>query len=154
MNTAPLVAQHIAEVIHGNWTEIYLDEAIADVSYEEAIHVPAGLVNSIAMLVNHLEFYNFVITKRLLGTEPVIDDGNGFATSIQNENDWQLLIQRTLDSFKQLANRISQLPPEKMQELTPAGGYTFYKMLHGLSEHAHYHLGQIILLKKLVRAGK
>lgn len=154
MNIAPLVAQHVAEVVHGNWTDIHLDEAIADVTYQEAINVPAGLVNSIAMLVNHLEFYNFVITERLMGTEPVIDDANRFAISIKNEEDWQLLKQRTLDSFKRLADRISQLPAEKLQALTPSGNNTFYKTLHGLSEHAHYHLGQIVLLKKLVRAGK
>jgi len=154
MNIAPLVAQHVAEVVHGNWTEIYLDDAIADVSYQEAITVPAGLVNSIAMLVNHLEFYNFVITERLMGTEPVIDDANGFAISIQNEDDWQLLKQRTLDSFKKLADLVSQLPEETLHGFTPRGKTTFYKTLHGLSEHAHYHLGQIVLLKKLVRAAK
>lgn len=154
MNIAPLVAQHVAEVVHGNWTEIYLDEAIADVSYQEAIAVPAGLVNSIAMLVNHLEFYNFVITERLMGTEPVIDDANGFAISIQNEDDWQLLKQRTLDSFKKLADMVSQLPEETLHNFTPTGKTSFYKTLHGLSEHAHYHLGQIVLLKKLVRAAK
>lgn len=154
MNIAPLVAQHVAEVVHGNWTEIYLDDAIADVSYPEAITVPAGLVNSIAMLVNHLEFYNFVITERLMGTEPVIDDANGFAISIQNEDDWQLLKQRTLDSFKKLADMVSQLPEETLHSFTPTGKTSFYKTLHGLSEHAHYHLGQIVLLKKLVRAAK
>jgi len=154
MNIAPLVAQHVAEVVHGNWTDIYLDEAIADVTYDEAINVPAGLVNSIAMLVNHLELYNFVVTERLLGTDPVVDSSNGMVTTIHNEDDWQLLKQRTLDSFKKLADMVSQLPDANLHTLTPAGSTTFYKTLHGLSEHAHYHLGQIVLLKKLARAGK
>ncbi len=154
MNIAPLVAQHVAEVVHGNWTDIYLDEAIADVTYEEAINVPAGLVNSIAMLVNHLKFYHYVVMERLMGTDPEIDSSNGLVTDIQTEEDWLLLKQHTLDSFTKLANIVKQLPDENLQALTPNGSNTFYKTLHGISEHAHYHLGQIILLKKLARAGK
>lgn len=154
MNIAPLVAQHVAEVVHGNWTEIYLDKTLADVTYDEAVNVPAGLVNSIAMLVNHLALYNLVITGRLLGANPAVDSNNGMVTTIQNEDDWQLLKQRTLDSFKELARLVSELPDDKLYNLTPTGKATFYKTLHGLSEHAHYHLGQIILLKKLARAGK
>lgn len=154
MTIAPLVAKHVADVVHGNWTEIYLDEAIADVTYQEAIHVPAGLVNSIAMLVNHLELYNFVVTERLMGTNPSVDSHNGMVTTIQNEDDWQLLKQRTLDGFRKLADMVSGLPDENLQAFSPGGHTSFYTTLHGLTEHAHYRLGQIILLKKLARAGK
>ena len=31
---------------------------------------------------------------------------------------------------------------------------TYYRNFHGLIEHAHYHLGQIVLIKKLVAASK
>ena len=154
MTIAPLVAQHVEEAVHGNWTDIYLDDAIADVTYDEAIHVPAGLVNSIAMLVNHLKFYNYVVMERLMGTDPEIDSSNGLVTDIQNEDDWLLLKKHTLDSFTRLANVVKQLPDGNLQALTPNGSTTFYKTLHGISEHAHYHLGQIVLLTKLVRAGK
>jgi len=151
MKIAPLVAQHIGEVVHDNWTDIYLDDVISDITYEEAIALPAGATNSIAMLVNHLGFYNNIVMERLLGTDPVIDDTNGFNISVNSNEDWQRLKASVINSFKALADYVKALPDEKIFSLTPNGHSTFYKTLHGISEHAHYHLGQIVLLKKMVR---
>jgi hypothetical protein len=146
-----LVAQHIEEVIHGNWTDVFLNEAIADITYEEAIAFPAGTTNSIAMLVNHLEFYNNVVIERIKGNNPVIDEANGFTITIHNDEGWQQLKTSAVNSFKTLAGVVRQAPPEKLFEYTPNGVTTFYKTLHGIAEHAHYHLGQIVLLKKIIR---
>lgn len=154
MQIAPLVAQHVAEIVHGNWTEIYLDDVTADVTYAEAIALPAGITNSIAMLVNHLGLYNYIVGERLKGNNPQPGDDNGFAIDIKNEEDWQQLRQNVLNSFKTLADAVKVLPDEKLSAFTPAGHTTFYKTLHGISEHAHYHLGQIMLIKKIIRAAK
>ncbi|HWB24239.1 MAG TPA: DinB family protein [Chitinophagaceae bacterium] len=154
MNIAPFVAQHVEEVVHGNWTDIYLDDTIADVTYEEAVMLPPGITNSIAMLVNHLKFYNNVVAGRLAGENPAIDSANGFNVAVQSEEEWQKLKQDALDSFKMLAGTVRELPDEKLLTLSPGQHSTFYKTLHGIAEHAHYHLGQIVLLKKIMRFEK
>ncbi|HVX50348.1 MAG TPA: DinB family protein, partial [Chitinophagaceae bacterium] len=145
MAITPLVAQHVEEVVHGNWTEIHFDDAIADVTYTEAVTLPPGIINSIAMLVNHLQFYNNIVIQRLAGENPVIDNANGFAVGKLTENDWQQLKSNALNSFKKLADAVRQLTDENIL-MQPAGWHnTVYKTLHGVSEHAHYHLGQIVL---------
>ena len=154
MQIAPLVSQHVAEVVHGNWTDIYLDDVTANVTFEEAVALPPGLTNSIAMLVKHIGFYNWVVMERLKGSDPVIDDSNGFTVTINNNEDWQQVRRDALYSFAKLAEMVKGLPDEKLQGLTPAGNSTFYKTLHGIAEHAPYHLGQIVLIKKLLRANK
>ena len=50
-----------------------------------------------------------------------------------------------------IAEAVKKFPEEKIFEPTITGHTTHYKTLHGIAEHAHYHLGQIILLKKLVK---
>ena len=39
--------------------------------------------------------------------------------------------------------------PKQLDELTAAGKRTFYGEAHGILEHHVYHLGQIVLLKKM-----
>ena len=151
MKISTLVAKHIAEVVHGNWTDIYLEDVVNGVTYKEAVTVPSGLTNSIAMLVHHIGFYNNVVIERIKGNNPGINDANGFDITITNEDEWQKLKATSLDSLKKLATIVAALPDEKLWELTPTGTDSFYKTLHGIAEHAHYHLGQIVLIKKLVR---
>lgn len=154
MKIAALVAQHVAEVVHGNWTDIYLDDVIADVTFDEAMALPAGITNSIAMLLNHLGLYNNVVSARLDGENPAVNDANGFDVVVNNDAEWQQLKANVIAGFNMLAAKAKELPDEKLWQLTPAGHSTFYKTLHGISEHAHYHLGQIVLLKKMIRFAK
>jgi hypothetical protein len=153
MKIAQLVAKHIEEVVHGNWTDIYLDDTVADITYMEAVTLPAGITNSIAMLLRHISFYNDVVMERLANKEPSIDSSNGFDVIVNNEEEWRQLKTTCLGSFEKLAAAVSELADEKLWGSPPSGGGTYYKMLHGICEHAHYHLGQIVLLKKIIRAG-
>jgi len=150
MNIAPLVAQHVAEVVHGNWTDIFLDDVIADITYEEAITRPPGITNNIAMLLYHITFYNDVVRMRVTGEKATVGADNGFAVEINNDADWQQLKANALASFTKLADAAKALTDEKLFE-QPAKGSTLYKNLHGVAEHGHYHLGEIVLLKKIIR---
>lgn len=154
MKIAPLAAQHVAEVVHGNWTDIFLDDVIADVTYEEAVALPPGITNSIAMLVYHIKFYNDVVRLRLAGEKPAVGPANGFDVAINTDADWQQLKADCIASFKTLANDIKALPDEKLWQHPAGSGDTFYKSFHGIAEHGHYHLGEIVLLKKIIRHTK
>ncbi len=151
MKISTLVARHIAEVVHGNWTEIYLDDIVSDVTYHEAVTVPPGLTNSIAMLVHHIAFYNDIVIERINGLNPAINEANGFDITISSEDEWRTLKSTSVGSFKNLATMVAALPDEKLWELTPTSTDSLYKTLHGIAEHAHYHLGQIVPIKKLIR---
>lgn len=49
------------------------------------------------------------------------------------------------------ANTIEQLPESKLWEDFSDKKYgNYYRNLHGIIEHTHYHLGQIVLIKKLL----
>ncbi|HEY6975472.1 MAG TPA: DinB family protein [Chitinophagaceae bacterium] len=153
MKITELTAQHITEVFEGgNWTDVNMRTTLSDINYREATTVTKASYNTIAALVYHISFYNEIVLKRLQGINPEISDANGFdLPPVKDENDWRKLKERCFQSAHDLAEAVKKFPEEKLGELTVTGHSTNYKTLHGVAEHAHYHLGQIVLLKKLVR---
>ena len=153
MKTTEHIAQHIIEVFEGgNWTDVNMKDTLRDINYKEATTVTKASYNTIAALVYHISFYNEIVLQRLQGINPSISSANGFdLPPIKSEHDWFQIKQRCFQSAHDLAAAVIKLPEEKLGELTVTGHSTHYKTLHGVAEHAHYHLGQIVLLKKLVK---
>lgn len=154
MKITELISQHIIEIQEGdNWTDVNIKDTLADVDYKEATTETAASRNTIAALVHHLSFYNDVVRQRLSGNIPVIGESNGFDVPvIKNDDDWAKLKAHNVESAGELAAAVRESPEEKIFELTVTGASTHYKMLHGIVEHAHYHLGQIVLIKNLIRS--
>src|SRR6476646_8600004 len=153
MKTTEQIAKHVIEVFEGgNWTDVDMKATLRDVNYRQATTVTKASYNTIAALVYHISFYNEIVLNRLLGINPVISNANGFDhPPVRDEHDWIRLKERCFQSAHDLAEAVTKFPEEKLGELTVTGHSTNYKTLHGIVEHAHYHLGQIVLLKKLVK---
>lgn len=153
MKTTELIARHIIEVFEGgNWSDVNIKDTLRNVNFKEATTVTKASYNTIASLLYHTAFYNEIVRQRLQGINPHIDNSNGFDLPVvQNENDWIQLKQRCFQSSHDLAEAVLKLPEEKLMDLTVTGHSSHYKTLHGVVEHAHYHLGQIVLLKKLIK---
>lgn len=153
MKITEFIAQHIVEAFEGgNWTEVSLSDVLVDVDYREATTVTKASYNTIAALLHHLTFYNDVVSMRLMGIDPVIDEINGFnVPSIKSEEEWMQLKDAAYASVHNLADKIRKFPEERLTEQTVPGLSTYYKTLHGIAEHAHYHIGQMFLIKRLVK---
>jgi len=139
MKTTALIAAHITDVFEGdNWTEVNLKNTLSDIDSTEATAHTKASPNTIASLVHHLSFYNDVVLMRLSGIFPEIDDINGFdAPPIKTESDWQQLQNAAFASARQLAEAVKNFPEEKLFSQAKPGMSTYYKMLHGIAEHAH-----------------
>jgi uncharacterized damage-inducible protein DinB len=153
MKLQQFIAQHILDVHNGdNWTEVNIADTLKDVSFEMAVTQTKASKNTIASLLYHLTFYNEVMLKRLQGNPPANNDDNGFdMPPLQNEAAWQALKQKNISSAYELAEDIKNIPDEKLFEPILPGYSQTYKSLHGIVEHAHYHLGQMVLLKNLIQ---
>jgi hypothetical protein len=69
---------------------------------------------------------------------------------LNSENDWQNLKDKAFNEAEQLVNLVEQLPDDKLENHFAEEKYgTYYRNLHGLIEHTHYHLGQIVVIKKI-----
>ena len=134
-----------------NWTWVWWEEVLADVTWKDAIVSYASL-NSIATLVYHIHYYFDLQVKVMQGGPLDGHDKDAFRhPPVDSEADWQHLLQTCRDTAMQWAMLVEQLPDEQLTQPFRDGHYgNWFRNLSGAIEHAHYHLGQIVLLKKLM----
>jgi uncharacterized damage-inducible protein DinB len=152
MNLPQQIAKHFREVYFGgNWTAVNLKDTLADVSWQESITKVESL-NTIAALVFHINYYVSAILKVLQGDQLNAHDKYSFDLSpIQSQQEWEKLLDKTWKDAENFASLVEQLSEGKLSETFADEKYgTYYRNLHGVVEHTHYHLGQIVLIKKLL----
>jgi uncharacterized damage-inducible protein DinB len=153
MKITDKIATHIRDCFDGeNWTSVNISDTLKDVDWQQAQQRTTASQNTIDSLLHHLYYWNGIMMERIKGINPSVPDLNGFdAGELKNENDWNDLKEKTHQSFIQLADAVKNFPEEKLFETSPTGKSSYYKNFHGIVEHAHYHLGQIVILKKLIK---
>jgi hypothetical protein len=152
MNTSTQIAKHLREVFFGgNWTYSNVKDNLAGLTYIQA-NTQVHNLNTIAMLTFHIGYYVTAIIKVLEGGPLEAHDKYSFKLPpIQSQQEWDRLVDNLFAEVETLAKLVEQLPEEKWEEPFDTGKYgTYYRNLHGLIEHTHYHLGQIALVRKMV----
>ena len=154
MKITELIAQNIIDAHEGgNWTEVNVKTTLQDILVNEAISETVASTNTIATLLHHLTYWNRVMIQRINGIAVIVPDSNGFdMPAIQTEAEWNLLKEDNIHSAHELASAIIGFDENLLIFPILPEHASAYKNLQGSCEHVHYHLGQIVILKKLVRA--
>jgi uncharacterized damage-inducible protein DinB len=150
---APLIAKHLREVWRGeNWTVSNLKDHLEDITWQEATTC-LGAANSILTLAWHVNYYIGVAAQVLKGGPVTGDDKLSFDhPAVSSQQEWEGLLSKFQADAEEFATLIEAMPDAKLTEYFSEEKYgNWYRNLHGIIEHAHYHLGQIVLLKKLIR---
>ncbi len=153
MTTPQLLAKHLLDVhFGGNWTGVNLKDQLADVSLEEALANVHGL-NSILRLTYHIHYYVHTLLVVLQGGPLDAHDKFSFEhPAITKEEEWQAFLGKVFQEAEACATGIERTPEKKLQEVFVLEKYgSYHRNMLGLIEHTHYHLGQIVVLKKLIR---
>lgn len=156
MNLAAQIARHLREVhFGGNWTSVNLKDSLAGIAWQQAT-IKVYSLNTIAALVYHINYYVSAVLKVLEGVPLDAHDKYSFDLPlIQSDEDWEKLLNKTWTDAKNLATLIEQLPESTLENDFSEKKYgSYYRNLHGIIEHTHYHLGQIVLIKKIILTGK
>jgi DinB superfamily len=154
MNLPQQTAKHFRDVhFGGNWTSVNLKETLEDVSWQQAVTKVHDL-NTIAALVYHMNYYVSAVLKVLQGQPLAASDKFSFDINpIQSEHDWKNLLNKTWTDARNFANLVEQLPEDRFGEIFTDEKYgNYYRNIHGIIEHIHYHLGQIVIIKKILSA--
>ncbi|WP_118975830.1 DUF1572 domain-containing protein [Taibaiella koreensis] len=156
MNTAAQIAKHLRDVhFGGNWTSVNLKDTLTDVTWQEAV-MKVHSFNTIAVLVFHINYYISAVRKVLEGGPLEAKDALSFALPpITGPEEWEQLQEKTWADAEAFAILAGRLPDEQLDVLfvkEPYGNY--YRNLQGIVEHTHYHLGQIVLIKKIVQSAE
>jgi uncharacterized damage-inducible protein DinB len=155
MNLPAHIAKHIRDVYNGgNWTTSNLKEHLSDVTWQEAT-TKVYSFNTLATLVYHMGYYVTAVLKVLQGGPLDAKDIYSFDhPPIHSQEDWQQLLDKTWAEGELFASLVEQLPEALLWEDFSDKKYgTYYRNLQGIVEHTHYHLGQVVLIKKILRQG-
>lgn len=135
----------------GNWTWSNLKDHLADVTWQQAT-TKVNSLNTIAALVFHMNYYVSAIIMVLQGNPLNASDKYSFdCPPITSKEDWDQLLNKTWADAETFATLVEQLPESMLWETFADEKYgNYYRNLHGVIEHMHYHLGQIVLIKKLL----
>lgn len=147
------IAKHLRDVhFGGNWTSVNLKTTLEDVTWQQATTKIASF-NTIATLLFHMNYYIRVVSKVLEGEPLNAKDKYSFEhPPVESEKDWQNLLDKTWSDAERFAILIEGFPENRLEETFMEEKYgNYYRNLQGIVEHIHYHLGQIVLLKKLLQ---
>ena len=156
MNVSTQLAKHIRDLhFGGNWTVTNLREILADLSWQEATAKVRDF-NTIAMLVFHTHYFVAAVLKVLQGGPLDAHDKYSFDhPPVNSAEEWQQLQDKVFADALAFSELVEQLPENKLNEDFLDGKYgTYYRNIAGIVEHTHYHLGQISLIKKMLREEK
>ncbi|MBL0357726.1 MAG: DUF1572 domain-containing protein [Chitinophagaceae bacterium] len=153
MSLTAQIAKHIRDIhFGGNWTVSNLKDTLADVNWQQAT-TKVHSFNTIATLVFHTNYFVGVVLKVLQGELLNGSDKLSFNhPQIECEEDWQQMLNKCWTEAEAFAVLVEQLPEQQLWEDFSDSKYgNYYRNIHGIIEHSHYHLGQIVLIKKILQ---
>jgi uncharacterized damage-inducible protein DinB len=154
MNEATNLSEQIQGVFFGgNWTDSNFKDQLADVTVEEAFTQIDGL-NTIARLAYHISYFVNVQLRVLEGGPLEGRDAESFdVPEFRTEEEWRSFLDAALRNARRHADLVAELDDKVLATPFVNAKYgSWWENLIGLIEHSHYHLGQIALLKRLIRS--
>ncbi|MEO7923485.1 MAG: DUF1572 domain-containing protein [Chitinophagaceae bacterium] len=147
------IANRFREVIlDGTWVANtnYKDQ-LANLSWEIAT-TKLNSLNTIALLSQHIHYYINGVKNVFKGGTLDIKDKYSFDFSpIASQNEWDLFLSTFWNDAEEFATLIEQMPEEKLKQVFIEEKYgTYQRNIDAMIEHSYYHLGQIVLIKKIL----
>jgi len=153
MSKSKQLADRFREVIlSGKWIAYTnLNEQLKDLNWMQATQ-SIGSLNSIAALCFHLNYYIAGTLEVFEGRDLTIRDKYSWdIPAITSENDWKDLKNKIKINAKLYAEHVETLSDEQLNESFSKIEYgTYQKNISGMIEHCYYHLGQVVVIKKLL----
>ncbi|MBK9336925.1 MAG: DUF1572 domain-containing protein [Lewinellaceae bacterium] len=148
------IAHRLREVIlNGRWiANTNFQDQLSDLGWEEAVK-KIGSLNTIAALTFHIHYYISGILNVLKGGTLDIRDKYSFdMPPIESQQDWENLKDRLWSDTEAFAAIVEQMPAGKLNDAFVDEKYgTWQRNIDAMIEHSYYHLGQVTLIKKLIR---
>jgi uncharacterized damage-inducible protein DinB len=143
------------------WCGPSLLSVLDGVTAEQATRRIPGLAHSIWDIVLHISGWQGVVAGRIMG-EPIAEPPEGDWPKADDSSDsaWRQASETLRATHDCLVAALDSLDESCLDQKigdsrdpTMGSGMTIYANLHGIAQHAMYHAGQIVLLKKLVASG-
>lgn len=157
MTSQVKLANRFREVIlNGVWiaNTNYKDQ-LGNLDWQVAITRLLDL-NSISVLAQHVHYYINGIRLVLLGGALDIKDKYSFDFQlIQSQEQWTNFLLKFWRDAEEFAELVERLPEGRLSEYFVEEKYgTYLRNIEAMIEHSYYHLGQIVMIKKILNNKK
>lgn len=154
MDKSQALAKRFREVmINGKWiSNTNFKEQTETLSLKQAT-TPIGSLNTVALLCFHINYYIAGVLQVFKGGKLEIRDKYSFEmASLNSETDWVKLRQELFDNSEAFALHVEAMREEQLASAFVDEKYgTYERNIEGMIEHAYYHLGQVVIINKMIR---
>lgn len=152
-NPAAQLAYRFREIfLKGDWVAGTNYKAqLTGLGWEQATQ-KTGSLNTIAALTFHVNYYIAGVLKVLQGGPLDISDKFSYdLPPITSQEKWEALLDKVWSDAEAFANAVELLTEDKLgEDFTDKKYGTYHRNIDAMIEHCYYHLGQIVLLKKMI----
>ena len=153
MSISQQLANRFREVVlDGKWvSNTNFKEQLENLSVEQAVK-NVGSLNTIAVLAQHIHYYIAGVKNVLEGGTLDIRDAFSFDfPPMETQIQWETFLNKLWADAEAFALLVEQLPNSKLAESFVDKRYgTYQRNIDGIIEHCYYHLGQIVLINKML----
>lgn len=153
MNKSQAIANRFREVtLNGTWiANTNFKHQLSNLNWKIAT-AQYGSLNSIALLAQHIHYYINGIKNVFLGGNLEIKDKFSFDFKpMESQLEWEVFLNTFWQDSEEFASLIEQMAETKLDEVFIDAKYrSFQRNIDAMIEHSYYHLGQIVLLRKLI----
>jgi len=154
MNSTQLANRLKEVILNGTWiANTNIKAQIENLDYTVANKQIQSL-NNIAVLAQHIHYYVSGIKNVFVNGNLEIRDKFSFDfPPITSQKQWESFQNLFWKDTEELIQHISDLSNSELQNPFVDEKYGSYQRnIDGLIEHAYYHLGQIVLIKKMIES--
>jgi len=118
----------------------------------EAFLYPIPGAHSICEIALHISAWHKIFENRLSKIETVYHHNEDWPNpGPATEENWCKALEDLDKSNENLVDAVRNFKDENLKLLVPGKKFTFYEMLHGISQHDQYHAGQVMFLRKTIQ---
>lgn len=156
MQQAKQLATRFREVLlDGLWiANTNFKHQLSSLDWQQAT-TQVGTLNTIAALTFHIDYYIAGVVNVFTGGKLEIKDKFSFdAPPIGSQEDWERQLTTLWNNAERFAELVELMSDEQLAStfVHPKLG-SYQKNINAMTEHAYYHLGQIVLIRKLLNKG-
>ncbi|HQW71447.1 MAG: DUF1572 domain-containing protein [Saprospiraceae bacterium] len=153
MQRNSILAARLREVLlDGLWiANTNYKSQITTISWQQAIQ-KVGDLNSIAALTFHINYYLDGLLRALESGVLDIHDKFSFdMPPINSEDDWLKLRNEFIKNAELFVNKVKDMDESMTDAPFIDERYgTYEKNINGVVEHCYYHLGQVVIIRKML----
>lgn len=153
MSNSAILASRFREVIlNGTWiAHTNFHDQLSNLDWKAATN-QLGNLNSISILAQHIHYYIAGIKNVFTGGPLDIRDRFSFSfPPVESQEQWQAFLQKLWNDAAEFADLVEKMPEEQLTKHFVDEKYgTYQRNIDAMIEHSYYHLGQVVLLKKLL----